>query len=585
MTAFNALLPTWVILGLLLPLSGFLIWGEWKRQYRFRTVRVIAACVMMIMLAGILLRPMYAVEKSSSILLLTPGYDNLKADSLLKVNPDLILKHTPDTSPYKESTVLPSYHELAVIGSNIHFILGQGVPTHALDLIDSRRFSFIPGDSPKGITKLSLPQRILANRRNPIEGTYNNVSEKKWIYLSGPGGKEDSVIVNGSGLKFFSLSFSPRQSGNLLYTFTIKDSIGNSIQENIPLHVREAAPLNILFIQGYPTFEIQYLKNFLSHKNHKLVLRHQLSENNFRYEYANRTAVQVSRLTKNALDQFDVLITDTDALQKLSEAEKSILKESIQSGLGLLTLHNKPLKENTKPADFFPFEITLIKTDTTLITTGSKPVTLPAVPMRVPSTSSVQSVLENKSGVLSGYAYAGAGKIGFQFLQETYRLTLSGDSLGYSNLWSPLIEHIARLQDEASAIKITNRFPWYTDEPLHIEVISSQEKPVLFTDSVRIPLQEDVLIDDIWHATLWGDRPGWHILQTGDATDLAYYISKKDDWKSLSIAGQMTENFSAANKMENLSTEKIAEQREVSPLYFYLLFIVAAGFIWLVPKL
>jgi len=585
MTTINALLPPWLVIILLLLLSGVFVWLEWKRQYRLRTIRMIAVIFMMTMLAGILLRPMYAVEKSNSILLLTPGYDKAKADSLLKINSDLIVMHTSAVNAFRESTALPSYYDLTDIGSNIRFILGQGLPTHALALIDNKHFEFIPGDSPKGVTGLSLPERILVNRQHNIEGTYNNDSGKKRIYLSSPGGIEDSVRVNSNGIKSFSLAFSPRQAGNLFYNLIIKDSTGSSVQENIPLRVREATPLSILFIQGYPTFETQYLKNFLSRKNHKLVLRYQLSQNNFRYEYSNRTHLQTNLVTKKDLDDFDVLIIDSDALKKLSGAEKTAILEAIQSGLGLLTLLNEPLKANAKSNDFFPFEVKLSKTDTALIKLGSKTVTLPALPMRVESNSSLQAIIKDRSGILSGYTFDGAGKIAFQFLQETYRLKLSGDSSGYSNLWSTLLERIARPRNEPATIKITNRFPWYTDEPIHIEVISSQEKPVLFTDHVRIPVQEDVLIDNVWHATLWADSPGWHILQTDDATTLAYCISKKDDWKSLSITGQMAENFSVLNKGREVSTEKVLEQREVSPIYFYLFFVLAAGFIWLAPKL
>ena len=585
MTMFNALLPFWLILSLLVPLSAFFLWQEWKRPFRFRTMRMTAVCIMMIMLAAILLRPSFKVEKSGSILLLTQGYDKMIADSLLKVNPDLTVMHTPGVAPYKKSSGLTSYQDLDANGGNIAHVLGQGLPTHALDLMDDKRFDFFPAPIPNGITELLIPQRLVVNRQQTLGGTFNNSSGKKWIYLNGPAGKEDSVILNGNGMKPFSLSFSPRQSGNILYNLTVKDSTGNSAQENIPLHIAASATLNILFIQSYPTFETQYLKNFLTQKKHTLVLRYQLSQNNFRYEYANRSPLQINQLTKAVLTEFDVLIIDKDALQKLSVTERNSIKESIQSGLGLLTILNTPLKKNEKPTDLFPFELTAVTNDTTVIATGSKEIVLPALPIRVVASPSLQPVIKNKSGILAGYTYDGAGKIAFQFLQETFRLTLSGDSVGYSNLWSPLIENIARQHRETATLKITNRFPWYTDEPLHIQIISSPEKQTLFADSVQIPIREDVILDDVWHATVWADDPGWHLLHTANGVSLPYYVSKKNEWKSLSIAEQMKANFITKDNSLKISGEKIVEQKEISPLYFYLLFVLAAGFIWLAPKL
>lgn len=584
MITFNSFIPLWLVFTLVIPLLGYFLWIEWRRKLRFQTLRFIAVMVMMTMLAGILLRPGYVAEKSSLILLLTPGYNKMKVDSLLKMNPDLILMHTPGVVPYKRSTELVPYYDLANIGSNISFILGEGLPTDALDLIKNKHFYFIPAPSPEGITELSLPQRILAHHNHVIEGVYHNTSGKKRIYLNDPEGKKDSAMINGRGMKSFSLSFSPRQSGNFLYNLTIQDSEGNVVRENVPLSIREASNLDILFIQGYPTFETQYLKSFLSHKNHKLVLRYQLSQNNFRFEYANRKTMQIDRLTKTTLDNFDLLIIDGRSIQKLSEVEKNNIKESIQSGLGILILPNIPLKDYAKLKDLFPFEMVSVKTDTAVFMNESKAVTLPAIPARAKNNAPLQTLIKNKNGILSGYTFDGAGKIGFQFLQETFQLALSGDSLTYTSVWSPLIEQISRPQSNEPAIRIVQNFPWHTDDPLAVEVISSDEKPVLFADSVRIPLREDVLLDDVWHTRIWADTPGWHILQAND-TVLPFYVSKKDEWKTLSLGVQMAENLNSIKSDDQSPGEKIREPREVSPIYFFIFFVLAAGFIWLAPKL
>lgn len=585
MIGFNAFFSPWLIVGLLGPISVFLIWQEWKREFRFRFLRMIAVFIMMLSLAAILLRPSLAIEKSRSILLLTRGFEKNKVDSLLKQYPDLITKRTSDAEFYRESSPIQSSHDLSVIGADIRFIAGHGLKDYELDLMKSKFFDFLPGSAPEGITDISFPKNIVSNRRSNIEGIYKNNSGANWLYLNGPQGKEDSTSIPTSGEFPFSLSFSPRQSGNVLYEVIVTDSAGNRQKENIPLTITEAKPLRLLIIQSYPTSEMQYLKNFLSQKKHELVVRSQLSQNNFRYEYANRSPVQINTITKNIIDEFDVLITDDEVFRKLSSAEKSIIKEEIESGgLGLLNLPNN-VSNNTKASEAFPFETITVKTDTTEIKQGSKRFELPAIPLRVREKASVTSLIKNNSGILSGYTFKGGGKIGFQLLKETYRLSLSGDSVEYSELWSPLIEQIARPHNESSSIEITSSFPHFMDEPLDIQVISSTETVLLKADSIRIPLQEDVIIDDVWHAKIWGDTPGWHRLQTDDAV-LPYYISKNGEWETLSIFNKMTETLRVRSKDEKISNgEKVREQKEIPPLAFYLLFILSAGFIWLAPKL
>lgn len=565
-------------------MSVFLVWQEWKRKIRFRLFRTIAICVMLLSLAAILLRPSLPFEKSRSILLLTPGFDKNKTDSLLKLYPALIIMRTANTKTYPGSTSLQSPYDLLVIGDAIRFISGHGLKHYALDLIGNKHFDFIPGTLPEGIIDLSLPRRIISNRRNTIEGVYNNVSGANWIYLSSPQGKEDSIFIKDKRQIPFNLSFLPRQSGNVLYEVTVKDSTGESIKENLPLTVDDARPLNILFIQSYPTFETQYLKNFLSLKKHRLVLRSQLSQNNFRYEYANRSPARINTVTKNAIAEFDVLIIDDDAYRKLSSAEKTIIKEEIESGLGMLNLLNTTPK-NSKASDSFPFNVITVKTDTAQITQGSKRFILPALPLRVQSSTFLTPLTTNKSGILSGYTHKGAGKIGFQFLKETYRLSLSGDSVKYSEIWSPLIEQISRPRDKSSSIEIIGSFPRFRDEPMNAQIISSNEKTSLMADSIRIPLQEDVVIDDVWNATVWPDDEGWHDLQTEDS-HLPYYISKNEEWETLAVANQMKETALVATTNKKLTNaDKVTEQKEISSLPFYLLFILTAGFIWLAPKL
>lgn len=583
MMSLNSILPVQLVVSILLLLAVFFIWQEWRRKQSHRPLRVVAVGLMMLAIAGIFLQPAYEVEKSSSVILLTTNYDQKQVDSILRINSNATIKHIEGVKSHRGSKPL-SYSELPALPNDIQFIVGDGLPNHALDLLEHRRFQFISSNQKEGITQLHIEPSPLANRKNTINGLYYNESGKTSIVLKGSAGKEDSVLIEKTGNQPFQLSFQPKQSGNVSYELIIREE-GDTLTEILPIHIEDAKPLKILFLQSYPTFETQYLKNFLTSKGHQLLLRYQLSKNNFRFEYGNLPSQPFSRLNRELLDRFDLVMLDANELKTLSASEQTMLYENIQNGLGVMMMNVDPSNKTKARLNFFPFQAEKTKNDTTSLVLSKTSVTLSALPYRIKESPATKTILKNKSGILSGYKNQGLGKIGFQFLQQTYQLTLAGDSVSYANLWSPVIENVSRSNTSLSKIKITTPFPIYQDEPIDFHIISSTENPILFSDSIQTPLQEDVTLDDVWHARVWASEPGWHIAQLKDDVSRYYYVSKPEEWKSLSAANQMRANQVASSTSSKASTEKIMEPKRMDPVYFYLLFILTAGFLWLAPKL
>src|SRR5688572_10093944 len=94
MITFDPAVPWWVVVLLFVAITILLLWKEWGRKLRFRTLRLVAVFVMMLMLAAILLRPLTNISKSSVILLLTPGYKVSQVDSLISSRGNLRIIHT-----------------------------------------------------------------------------------------------------------------------------------------------------------------------------------------------------------------------------------------------------------------------------------------------------------------------------------------------------------------------------------------------------------------------------------------------------------------------------------------------------------
>ncbi|MEJ7644450.1 MAG: hypothetical protein WKF87_07630 [Chryseolinea sp.] len=570
----------WLLISLLSLLTIFFLWLELRRRLKFIVWRCTAVCLSMIAVAAICLRPGYSVSVTTNILLLTPDYNPSVVDSLLRARPELVTRQIDGATSYKNSQLLTAT-DLEASKQQIAIIAGEGLPTYALDGVGE--FQYYGPDSRAGITLLNTPNDIRVNRGHTISGAYNKTSGGKvTFYLESPAGKEDSVDLT-SMENIFSLSFTPKQNGKIRYRLTVLDS-GKTYTEPIPIYVNPPSPLNILIIQGYPTFEVRYLKNFLQRRNHSMAIRYQLSKQIFRYEFVNRKPTALGRISPDLLSQYDLLIVDNEAINNLSPGERSVIRTSIDAGFGVLMLLNK-VPQGGLTKDIFPFGVTSARRDSAVIKIGSTSYTFPALPIRPRPNPEMIEVTSNASGTLSGYFRARKGHIAFQLLQETYRLVLSGDSLAYGKLWSPLIEQVAKARGSRSAISIGNQFPFYIDEPVSVRVISRDASPRLMADSLAVALIEDPLIDGVWTTTIWHRISGWHTLATAAGDSLNYYVPQNTEWLSLKKARQLLSNRRASNHEQDESQVRTYAEKKYPPIIFYLIFVSATGFLWLAPKL
>lgn len=575
--SFQPVFAGWLLGLILLSLTAFFIWKEVARRTKLLSFRILAVGVMMTAIAGLLFQPSVQKEKKAKgFILLTKGYERNRADSLSKALPSLGVLRTKAAASFPGAIDLTDA-QIKEHEPDIAFVIGDGLPYYLLS--ENSHFAFLESKPSQGIKKITSPASVKINQQAFVTGEIT-VDGETHMVLRGPGEAEDSVVVKGNGAASFSLSFYPRQAGLFLYTLTIRDKQG-SYSEQVPIEVLPEEKLNILLTQKYPTAEVRSLKNFLTEKGHALALRSQVSKTDFRFEFSNREPVKIDRLGKELLSSFDLVIADNESIEGMNAAERKNLEESMNEGLGILVLVNTA-SLNKIPLSDLP--VKKYHQDTARLQIQSTAVTLPATPLLI-SSNVVQPVTSASTRILSGYVQQGAGKVGFQLLNETYRLALEGKTNLYANLWSPLLEQIARLKPERFNIQLANSFPYYADEPLSVRVLAAGEEPELKNDSVFLPLQEDVLIDDYWHGITWAGKPGWHTFTTQDSTALNYYVSSNGEWQSLRQANQVKENRMQLPNREIIAASPVTQSKPISRLLFFTMFLLAGAFLWLAPKL
>jgi hypothetical protein len=574
---YNSVISVWIIFFAAILALALGVWFETKKSLRFKTLRIVAVTLAVMSLTVLVLRPSIKRESNSITIILTPGYVKAEADSLKRKFRDAKVMSQEEAGQFSSSSAFSSYHELNNLNSSRNYVLGNGIPSYALEAIDAANLIFLPGIIDEGLTDLSLPNSIIQNDQTSIHFSITDSIDK--VVLEGPGGRIDSV-QSPKQEKSHTLRFIPKEHGNFVYVLKGYNSNDAVFEEKVPVVVQPERAMKILFVQDFPTFEVQYLKRFLAPR-HNLVLRYRLSQNSFRYETVNQSESPIGKLDKTSFEKFDLVIIDSESLSKLSSNEKIDLATSISNGLGMFIMLKEADINNRALKQYLP-QIKKTTTDTVHIRSQKRKIVLSKLPQQVQSDPSMTATQINGKNILSGYRSKGFGKIGFTLLQETYQLFLEGDSSSYSAIWTSLLEGTARKFSPPYEIQLKSPPPYRKDEPLDFDVRGINPR-VIYNNNI-IPLRENLHIDNLWHGRLWPDVTGWNtVLVEQDSSKFAFYVADGSEMKTVTAVQTIRANKTFASQTMNLPPVK--SYQPVSMVPFYLLFLLSAGFLWLAPKI
>jgi hypothetical protein len=111
------------------------------------------------------------------------------------------------------------------------------------------------------------------------------------------------------------------------------------------------------------------------------------------------------------------------------------------------------------------------------------------------------------------------------------------------------------------------------------------DSPIAKMDHERLPLQEDHLIDQVWTGTVWMKDNQWHDLEV-DSTYMNIHLPRESDWVPMRTHNRIraTQGRGKVNSSSVSSTVVEMELKSLK-LFFFVLFMLAGGLLWLSPKL
>ncbi len=568
----------WPVTLIALAVWAVFVWKEWSKplKNRFYLTSLISLITVLsfVMLA---LKPLSenAVQKNTAVLL-TNGFSENRLDSLKNKMKGI------KSIDYQKN--VPFVEALDAISSL--FVLGDGVQSYDFWQFKNRSITYLGGDLPEGIVALKYTKESVLGEDLIVSGSYHKAKAKHRLVLQDRNGQGlDSIVLNLEQTQPFKLSIALKSPGRFVFDLLEKDSLGEKISsEPVAFKVVDRRKLKILLINGFPTFETKYLKNYLAEMGHEVVVRSQITRGRYKFEYFNTEKRPMYRLGEKELSNFDLLVIDATSFLNLSLANWSSIEKSVKNmGLGVFVQPEPNLFVSASERLGLKFE----RDKVTKASWSEFPkLTLEKFPFQFEAIHGLEEIHRDLKNHSTGYKRMEKGRVGTTLIQNTYQLQLNGKMEAYRRFWSELINRLSKQEELTTEWEIEDSFG-LVNQPLDFKLRTAIEKPEVYTThESQIALKQDVDMPSFWSGTIYPDRQGWNQirLKTKFQDSLDFFVLDSIHWQTLRAKNVQKENeryFSGTIKEQN----KTLSSAPIPSLWFFLLGLVGLGYLWVHPKL
>ncbi len=582
-------------------IAVFLFYKEWtrkKRTYLFgRLLATLLAIVSLLLLAY-----PYAGNNETAankLLLLTNGFIKDSVEIFLQQN-----KNIPVYSIAEEDKKLrigvKTIVDLKIFSAKhstdtIH-VFGNGFSNEELTALNSHSIIFHSPASKPAITSVYWKQTIETGEQLIVQGKYDNSSTQKIkIVLQAFGTNKDSILIPAGMQQSFQLSTTPLHTGNAVYNLIVENGNDTLQKEPVPVNVQAIKPLQLLMISASPDFDNTYLKNHLSQQGYQVTTITTVSTNKTDRQFLNTTAQQgANKLTSTYLEKFDVLITDQDALQKMTTAENAAIRSAIrEKGIGLIVKtdaeHSTAFYASSFPIKKLPQgKEPFVMLHSTYADSNQFKIRL-TDPFSIVHANGTQILLHDKqANIYAASSLYGSGKIVATTLQNSFSIALAGDKAAYQQLWWLLLNKAAKKIDADENWR-SSPFIAFANKPVQMQVEKNDTAIAkAFAGQTALYLEKDSLLPFLYRGIYWPYQSGWQLMPAISTAPANWYVYKPGDWQLL------TDHQRIAETKKYAATHTIANNTETSKeiskplnirLYLFIVFLLSCIFLWAEQKL
>ncbi|GAB3827556.1 hypothetical protein [Hymenobacter jeollabukensis] len=537
-----------------------------------------------------------ASAEAGAAIVLTPGYflDSVR-NLRRRLGPLPLLRYRPATQPGGDTQALTSLPSLRTRYPDLRrlHVLGTGLPVADVPALPAGvELVSHPATAGPQFTAAAWNQQLLLGETLRLEGHFRGAgSQPVWVRLSAAGRPLDSVRLPAAGGSF-TVRYQPRYVGQQLIRLEARQGRALLAAEPVPLQVLPARRLRVLILAGTPSFELNLLKNHLARRGQQVALRLRLSRGLLQSETQNQPATDVATLTPALLRCFDAVVTDADGLNGLTTTEAQALAAAAVDGLGVVLIGTTELPRSLPGrADFVlqPRPATQAEQPQAISWEDNRATAaLPAVLRPTPNTRTVIAG-PTATAVAVASRRTGWGTVLVSTPASTYPWLLSGATARYDSYWRTVLGAAARPLEPAARWQLP-RWP-RPDEPQLVQLTTHQRQlrpSAIITDGAGLTasaaLRQLPTQSDVWQGTYWPARAGWHTVAAPGQDTAALYVVGPADWQ-----GPLRAQRAAAAAGRNaaaVSAAALVTHTEpwVPAGWFFALFVVAAGWLWLDEK-
>ena len=320
-------------------------------------------------------------------------------------------------------------------------LVGQDFPTETLTRLSQSIVRWVPYDQPDQVQELRWKGVVRQGEMQHVTGQLQ--SSVRQLLRIQYGTKTLDSLMLAKGRNTFDLHFPTFGRGRAQTELVL----GGKTLDTVRFYSRPTRALQVRFVLDNPDFESKTLADWLGKQGHSVQLSTTLATNV-------RSSVGINSSPKQAAQKPDVVITDP------ANATNTLVRKAIAEGKAVLFINlSNPLVDGAAINRALGTRWQVRK----LVNQETVPVgaNLTAHPYRF-------APAPNQFGV-PGYPVAVqqvAGRVGLSLLNETYPLSLSGDSTTYSRIWYATL---ARLQPTEPNNVLVDA-PVYSNSPTMVYV-------------------------------------------------------------------------------------------------------------------
>jgi hypothetical protein len=587
--------PAVIVLIICCLSAAFAVWKEYRRANKAYLVLRLAAALLAAVALGCIILPVNYVKEITrqgdhSAVLLTAGF---APDSLNAYQGNKLFTTDRSVQNQYPKAKLIRLDELKADSPAISKLLvfGYGLDRPELSELGRLPVVFHPALAPGGIASVDWNQKLKTGEILKIQGKYKNDGLKPVkLVLQGLNTQLDTAHIGAKSYSDFELNTVPKNEGRALYHLLAiagKDTLEN---ESLPLEITPVNPLKILMLSASPDFETRFLKNWLSQNGFSVAVRSAISKDKFSSEQVNMPPLKIDKLSAALLDKFDLVIGDLSVLKQQS----AVLRQEVtQKGLGIIIRADSAFKASSWLQNDFPVEKFNVRNPPPVSLTikgrKDKLVALKIDPdyiVRQPGTQPL--VHDAQNHLLVNSSLAGAGRLTFTTISNTYNWVLSGNKDDYGSFWSVLISNTARKAPLTENWSVGPQLP-SVNEPASLQRSASSVPAQISADQAFVAPEQNPMIPFEWNGLYWPATSGWHAVKQGAGQLAWWYVYRKDEWqqaramKKLLATRWYADSYAPDSSVTKAIHEKI--RIEVPKIYFYLLLLLAVTFLWVEGKL